>query len=376
MRALRRTLSALALCAIVCAPTLVHGARITTKAQQTFVGSIVEETPTQITIATASGKITVPITSIVNIVRDTKPDEKKIVPEKVKPTKAQEAFQNAKSAIGAGNWVKGGSLLAGLLELPASIFRHEQRLAATAALATCHLQISDTDGAAQVFRRRANLVASESDKKRLLATAEALEAAQTAMGVSQEWQFVQTYDDATAAGTKWKAEQLLETAKGVGEDAEGLNKWTTMKRVGDKIMGYLDEADLFVPGFAEQHREAALSTVADNVVQAAEKAVAICTEERKFNITPYYETSASSVKHALVYNEYVTRYLSRREAAEDALKNLSRLAQEHTVPDLVKKRQEKINALLTQLDELRYHLKIHGMRRQLRITLRRIGSQF
>jgi hypothetical protein len=376
MTALRRTLSALALCAILCAPTLVHGARITTKAQQTFVGTIVEETPTQITIATASGKITVPITSILNIVRDTKPDEKKIVPEKIKPTKAQEAFQNAKAAIGAGNWVKGGSLLAGLLELPASIFQQEQRLAATAALATCHLQISDTDGAAQVFRRRANLVASESDKKRLLATAEALEAAQTAMGVSQEWQFVQTYDDAITAGTKWKAEQLLETAKEVGEDAEALNKWTTMKRVADKIIGYLDEADLFVPGFGEKNREAALSTVAENVVQAGEKAVTICTEERKFNITPYYETSASSVKIALVYNEYVNRYLSRREAAEDALKNLSRLAEEYKVPDLATKREEKIKALLAQLDELRYHLKIHGMRRQLRITPRRIGSQF
>jgi hypothetical protein len=372
----RRILTTLALCAILFTPALVRGARITTKSQQTFVGTIVEETPTEITISTASGKITVPVTSILQIVRDTSPDDPKIVPEKIKPTKAQEAFQKAKAAISAGNWVKGGSLLAGLLELPATIFRHEQRLAATAALATCHLQIGDTDGAGKVFRRRANLVASESDKKRLLATAEALEAAKTAMGVSQEWQFVQTYDDAISAGTKWKADQLLQKAKDVGTDAESLNKWTTMKRVVDKILDALNEADLYVPGFSKDHREEALATVADNVVQAAEKAVKICTEERKFNITPYYETSASSVKHALVYNEYVNRYLSRREAAEDGLKNIDRVAKEYNVPGLVEKREEKIKALLAQLDELRYHLKIHGMRRQLRITPRRIGSQF
>ena len=376
MNRARRILTVLALSALLGTGGSVRAARITTTSNQTFTGTIVEETPTAITISTASGKITIPTMSIQNIVRDTKPDEKKIVPEKIKPTKAQQAFENAKTAIGAGNWVKGGSLLAGLLELPASIFRQEQRLAATAALATCHLQIGDTEGASKVFRQRANLVLSESDKKRLLATAEALEAAQTAMGVSQEWQFVQTYDDAIKAGTKWKAEQLLQTAKDVGKDAEGLNKWNTMKRVADKIRGYLEEADLYAPGFSTEHKEAALSTIADNVVQAGEKAVQMCTEERKFNITPYYKTSASSVKHALVFNEYVNRYLSRREAAEDALKNIKRLAEDQQLPDLVNKRQEKIAALLTQLDELRYHLKIPGMRTQLRITPRRIGSQF
>jgi len=365
-----------ALGALVLVPAVADGARITTKSHQTFTGTIVEETPTQITIATASGKITVPVTSIQHIVRDTQPHKDKIVPEKIKPTKAQEAFQNAKTAIGAGNWVKGGSLLAGLLELPPTIFQHQQRLAATAALATCHLQIKDIEGAGRVFRRRASLVTSETDKKRLLATAEALEAAETGMGISQEWQFVQTYDDAISAGTKWKAEELLKTAKEVGEGAESLNKWATMKRVADKILGNLEEADLFAPGFSTEHREAALSTVADNVVQAAEKAVQICTDERKFNVTPYYKTSATSVKHAIRYNEYVNRYLSRRQAAEDAIENLRRLAKEENLPNLANKREEKLNALLAQLDELRYHLKIPGMRTLLRITPRRVGSGF
>ena len=375
MSARRRILTGLALSVFLLAPA-ARGARITTKSRQIFTGTIVEETPQEITIQTASGKITVPVTSILHILRDTKPDEPKIVAEPIKATKAAEAFQDAKTAIGAGNWVKGGCLLAGLLELPPAVFRLEQRLAATAALATCHLQIGDTEGASKVFRLRANLVVSESDKKRLIAAADALEAAETAMGISQEWQFVQTYDQAIEAGTKWKADQLLETAKEVGKDAEGLNKWLTMKRVADKILASLAEADLYMPGFSTEHREAALSTVADNVVQAAEKAVEICTEERKFNITPYYETSASSVKAALLYNEYVTRYLSRREAAEDGLKNLQRLSQECDVPALASKREEKIKALLAALDGLRYHLKIQGMRRELRITLRRIGSQF
>jgi len=378
MTALRCALAGIALAAVLCAPAPASGATIVTKSRQTFVGSIVEETPQAVTIATASGKVTIPVTSILSITRDAAPakKEKKIVAEKIRPSKAQEAFEKAKGAIAAGDWVKGGSLLAGLLKLPTTVFPHEKRLSATAALATCHLQIQDTEGAAKVFKRRAALVASESDKKRLLATAEGLEEANTVTGPSKQWQFVQTYDQAIAAGTQWKAEQLLAKAKETGEKAESLNKWTTLNRVATKIMDNLNEAELYVPGFAQAHKEEALSTICENIMQAAEKAVKICTEERKFNISPYYEHSAASIAHARIYNEHVKGYLENRKAAEDALKNLERLAKEFEVADLQSKRQEKITERLTQLEELRYHEMIKGMTRKLRIMPRHLGTQF
>ncbi len=379
MSPLRRVAIALSMATVLLAPALAHGARIVTTSQQTFTGTITEETAQNITITTDSGKITIPVTEIASIQRDTAPGEDpKIVPAPIKAAKAPEAFQNAKAAISAGDWVKAGGLLAGLLKLPSNVFRHENRLSATAALATCHLQISDLEGAAKVFKRRASLVSSESDKKRLLATAEALKKAaeESIVGPSLKWQAVQTYDGAIKAGMQSKTDELLEQAKEIGEKAENLNKWPVMKRIASKILDKLKEADLYTPGFSTMHREEALSTIAENVVQAAEKAVKACTEERKFNITPYYRTSAASVKHALVYNEYVTRYMNRRNAAEDALKNLEKLAEEFEVPNIQTKREAKVKELLASLDELRYHEMIKGMERKLRIMPRHIGSQF
>jgi len=370
---------ALPMAAVLLAPALAPGARIVTKSHQTFTGTITEETAQAITIATDSGKVTVPATTIASIQRDTVPgEEPKIVPAPIKAAKAPEAFQNAKAAISAGDWVKAGGLLAGLLKLPTTVFPHENRLAATAALVTCHLQITDLEGASKVFKQRASLVASESDKKRLLATAEALQAAaeESIAGPSLKWQAVQTYDDAIKAGMQSKTDQLLEQAKEIGTNAQSLNKWSSMKRIAQKIVDKLKEADLYAPGFSTMHREEALSTIADNVVQAAEKAIEICTEERKFNITPYYVTSVASVEHARIYNEYVTRYMTRRNAAEDALKNLEQLADEFEAPNIQTKREAKVKELLASLDELRYHEMIKGMKRKLRIMPRRIGTQF
>jgi len=363
---------------VILASAPLWGATVITKSQQTFVGTIVEETAEAITLQTASGKVTIPKLAIAAIQRDTKPQQEKpkIVPAKILPAKAPEAFQEAKAAISASEWVKAGSLLAGLLRLPPAVFPQENRLAATAALATCYVQIKDLEGAAKVFKQRAALVVSESDKKRLLATAEALQEAQTPLGVDPAWQFVQSYDDAIAAAMKWKADQLLAKAKEIGEKAQGLNNWLTMKRVADKALAQLAEADLYSPGFSVLHKEEVLAALADNAIAGAEKAVKICTEERKFNVTPYYINSAASLQHARLYNEYAVRYLERRKAAEDALKNLERLAQEYEVPPLYQKRTEKIKALLAQLDELRYHEMVKGMPRKLRIMPRHLGTQF
>ena len=114
MRPLRWVVIALPMAAVLLAPALAPGARIVTKSHQTFTGTITEETAQAITIATDSGKVTVPVTTIASIQRDTVPgEEPKIVPAPIKAAKAPEAFQNAKAAISAGDWVKAGGLLAG-----------------------------------------------------------------------------------------------------------------------------------------------------------------------------------------------------------------------------------------------------------------------
>jgi len=376
MKAHRMVLAAMLMAGALLTPVRLRAAQILTKSKQKFTGQIVEETPENITIATASGKVTIPLTEVRMVIRDTVAKKPKIVPKKIEPAKAQEAFEGAKTAITQQEWAKAGGLLAGLLQLPATVFPQEKRLAATAALVTCHLQIKDAKGAAAVFRQRAGLVLSESDKKRLLATADALDEAETPTGLDVTWQFVQTYDDAIAAGMKWKTEGLLEDARKIGEEATNLNTWTWMQRAADAALAKLAEGDLYTPGFSGQHREEALSYLADNAIKGAETAVETCTTERKLTITPYYLTSAASVNSGRVYNEYAARYLARRQAAEDALDNIERLAKDYNVPEIYGKRKEKIDGLKKSLEELRYHLMVPGMPRQLLIAPRRIGSQF
>ena len=352
-------------------------ATIITSSNQTFIGKIIEETPQHIVIKTASGTVTVPVVTIATIQRDIDPSAPKIVPTRIHPINAHKALGEAKAAVTKGEWARAGCLLAGLLELPATTFPHEKRLAATATLATCYLQIKDPKGAAKTFTQRATLVIGESNKQRLLATAEALEKADTMMGFTIDGRPVPDYDEAIAAAMGWKAKQLLTEAKEIGTKATDLNNMNTLEAAGKLIVAKLNEADLYSPGFSVTNREDALASLADNIILSAKKAVEICTKERVINISRYWKTSAASVKHATVFNNYVTQYLGRRQAAEQGLNNLKIFASKVQAPGLYAKRADtEIAPLLKQLDELQYHLKMPGMTHQLKIVLRRIGSQF
>ena len=156
-----------------------------------------------------------------------------------------------------------------------------------------------------------------------------------------------------------------------------MNDTNRLESASKHIIAKLNEADLYSPGFSVTHREDALVSLADNIIQAAKKAVELCTAERAANISRYWRTSAADAKVALVYNTYATQYLGRRKAAEDGLKNLKAFATKSQVPGIYAKRAEtEIAPLLKQLDELQYHVMMLGMPQKLRITLRRIGSQF
>ena len=355
----------------------VPAAPIVTTSNQTFIGKIVEETPQHVVIKTDSGTVTVPLITIATIQRDVNPKAPKIVPTRIQPADAPKAFEQAKAAVVKGDWARAGCILAGLLELPAATFPHQNRLAATAALATCHLQIKDPKGAAKVFTQRASLVVGEGNKRRLLATAEALENADTMMGFTIDGKTVSSYDEAITIAMGWKTKKLLAEAKEIGAKATDLNNANKLESAGKRIIAKLNEADLYSPGFSVVNREAALVSLADNIIKAAGKAVATCTAERNANISRYWKTSASGLKAALVYNNYATKYLERRMAAENGLKNLKTFATKVKAPGIYAKRAPKeIAPLLKKLDELQYHAMMPGMPQRLRITLRRIGSQF
>ncbi len=348
---------------------------ITTKSRQTFTGRILEDTPQQIVIKTESGTVAVPRASIAMIQKDEQPETVRIVPEAIRPCDAQKAYENAKAAVAKGNWLKAGNLLSGLMELPPTVFPHENRLAATAALATCHLQIKDPKGAARAFTLRSALVCAEGDKRRLLAAAEALDKIDAATpGVLIGGQPVASYDEAITAAMTWRATQILADAKDLGVKAVDLNDMAKLDASAKRCLARLDEADLYAPGFSAAHRAEVLAALADNIMEAARKAALQCTQERTANVTRYWRSSTADAKTATIYNAYVTKYLGRRQAAEEGLKNLKTLSTRYDLPQLYADRTKEHAALLTQLAELQYHEAVPGIPPKLLIAQRRVGS--
>jgi len=376
MKPERWILAALVVAALAAAlATAARADRIVTTSGQTFTGKILEETAEAVVIQTMSGKVTVPRAVINTIEKAGVAEAAKIVPAVVAPAKAPEAFEEAQSAVAAGDWLRAGSLLEGLLRLDTTAFPQENRLAASAALVTCYLQIKDAKGAAVALRLRANLVASETDKKRLIAPAEALEASGTPTIGDQT---VGRYEEAIEVGTKWKAQQILDLAKQLGAGAPGLDDMDRLERSARAALGKLDEADLYVPGFGQAHRTEVLTTLADNIMDAARRAVEICTEDRK-DLSRYWRTSVYGIKNAQAWNEKASVYLDRRQAAEDALGNLKPFGDKYETPDLYKEREQAVTALLAKLDDLKYHEQRQGGIRGIpevrhRIALRKIGS--
>jgi hypothetical protein len=352
---------------------------VLTTSNQTFTGKILEDTPEKIVVKTDSGTVTIPRIAVSWLQKDAAAEAPKIVPSKIFPAEAPQAFEKAKAAVAAGEWVRAGCLLAGLMDLPPGAFPQENRLTASAALATCYLQTKDARGAAKTFTQRAGLVLNEGDKRRLLATAEALEKAADKvglmMGIVIEGRPVSTYEEAIGAAMLWKAARLLEEARDAGAKAAGLNEADKLDAAAKRIVDKLNEGDLYAPGFSVMHRKAALGALVENIMTGAQKAIQMCGEDRKV-LSRFWQTSAADAKTAIVYNQRVTAYLARRQAAEDAVKGLQAFATKYQAPELYAERAEALGPLLAQLEELRYHTMMPGMPHQLMITPRRIGSQF
>lgn len=216
---------------------------------------------------------------------------------------------------------------------------------------------------------------TEGDKQRLLATAEALENADTTAGIKINSKPVSTYEEAINTAMTWKANQLLAEAKERGAKATGLNNLKKLETAGKHALAKLAEADLYSPGFGAAHRKEVLATLADNIMKAAHMAVTECTAERKV-LSRYWKTGAASVKVAQVYNTRCGRYLGRREAAGNGLNNLKNWAPKAGIPELYTERAKAMAPLLSQLDELEYHLKMPGMKGKLRLALQSSPSQF
>jgi hypothetical protein len=352
--AARLVLVALASLAVTAAPALAD--RVVTKSGETFTGTLVEDTKEKVVLRTLSGTVTIPrdaVKSVEKAGEEAKPPAPppQVVVVPVDPAKAPQALQQAKAAIAAGEWIKAAGLLEGLMLLDERTLAADDRLAVTGALVTCYLQIKDAAGAAKSLSRRAALAPDANDKRRLVAAAEVL---RTVGSVEIGGKTLSRLEEVVETAMNWKAQQCLKDAADIAAKAKGIDVPAQLERAATGALKKLSEADVFVPGFSAAHRKEPLAALVNNIIEAAKQAVDYCEKVRP-DLTSTAISSVASRAAANAWNDRAIPYFARRQAAEDALKNLPAFAAKFDIADVYKANETVVKDLLLKLDDYQYY---------------------
>jgi len=354
--------------AILLAASPAFADRIITKAGGTFTGTIIEEDATKVVLKTLSGTMTIPRDSIKTLEKtgapaptpggDTPaPKPATTVPVvtviPVDPANAAKALQDAKSALVAGEWVKAGGLLEGLMALDDKAFPLADRLSATGALITCYLQIKDAQGAARALGRRALLATDANDKQRLVAAAEAL---RTVGSVEIGGKTVSRFEEVVEAAMNWKADQVLADAKDMAAKATRINEPVQLEKIATSALKKLDASEIFVPGYAAGHRKDVIGAFVNNILNSAKQSGDYCEKERA-ELTRTRAAGGVTRASAKTWNDRARAYLGTRKMAEDALKNLKPFTAKFESPDLYTANASSVDELLRKLDDFKYYPK-------------------
>ena len=342
-------LVALALVAALCGPAAAD--RVITKKGATFVGTVVQREGGRIVIrTTGGGQVTVKEADVRAI---EKTDEHapasadRIVPASVKPGEAKPVFKEAGKAFSAGKWKKAGEQYAGVLAIRPPVLQVPQRTEAAEKLVVCHLQLSDAGGAAVALRRRAGLARSDDARKRILAVIDALQGAASknlAGGKAPK-----AFDPLVDAAALWKAGHLVEEARQMAAATQTISVRGRLGRQVRLLEDTLREADFFKPGAYRNNRDAVLKVLADKVMDIGRKTASRCEQERRWlNGNRWRSWAAKEIVQA--WTGRVMAYMSAREQAEDALKNL-------LATDALRGlyNEGEARKLLKQLDGLQYY---------------------
>jgi len=338
---------------------------VTTTSGETFTGTIVEKTDEHVILKTISGTITISANQVKAIeASDPAPDPDpdpakpapakpvpKVVPADIPPEKADASFKEARSALVAGDWVKAGGLLEGLLRLDVKDFDAKKRIGATGALITCYLQIKDPFGAARAIGLRSSTAKDPNDRKRLLAASEMLRTLRT---VTVNGKTLGRFEEVAEAAMPWKADQCLQKAVTIAQNASNLNSQTHLNKAADNALEQLAEANVYVPGYSASHKAEVLGQLVTNILNAAREAVKHCEKVRPA-LTRTRLSSIVSKAAAAQWNQVARVYLGNRQAAESALWLIKAFALRHETPDLYTANTADIESLLAELKEYQYY---------------------
>jgi len=326
-------------------------ARVITKEGAVFEGILLDKNSERVVVRTSGGgQITIPadkVHSIEGEKEDPPPEDlPRIVPADIQPRMADDAFKEAKDSLRAGKWERAGALLAGLLALDPPRLDKQELAEAAEGLVTCYLQVEDPVGVGKALLKRTQFARTDVERKRYITAAEGLRAMRD---MRLDGRKPQSCRELVDVSVKWKGEQLIDEARQLAKNASLLSVRGRLERTAQQCKDKLQEADQYIPGSSNRHRDAFLRMLPAKVMQAADQTINACTRERNWLQGNRWRSWADkdTVK---AWADRIMAYLSAREQADDALRNLLNAPSLKSLYDA-----DHAKKLLKQLDDLKYY---------------------
>jgi hypothetical protein len=336
-----------------------HDDYIRTTAGVVFRGKITQEDGDKVTIQTRSGPVTVP-RSVIDVLRkgdvDYRPASQRI--RAVEIPEGQEAafLLEATKAFREGGYEKTIGVCKALMEAKhTSKLSDEQRDATGRIAAGAYFELEDWPAASDGLSYAARAVASEVDRRRIQAMAEAL-ASNEPPNIGG--QTVENFSQAMSAAMRWKGDRIFEQTREYVESQRDMEREDGVKRtlrIADERLG---QTETFVPGYSIERWPEVCRAMVTKMIAGIERATAQCEEDRS-NMIRYYWQKVLPTK-AAAWNEKCVEYLSRRQAAEDCLANVEYVEANHPLKNAYKDDEYKALAaqrdkLAKQLEDLKYY---------------------
>ena len=313
---------------------------IRTTAGTVFRGKVITQDGEKVVIETKSGQVTIP-RAIIKELRlgnvDYRPASEKIKPVEIPADQAPGFLKKAEEHFKKGEMEQTAAICEGLMALGGKVLSAQQRESTGKMLAGAYFELKDWQASARGLRRAAVSIKEETDRKRLLAVAEALEKHKPP---SIGGRTVEGFAQAQQAAMKWKADRIFDGANEFVAEAKELHRRSSVERALEVARIRLSKSEIYLPGYSTQRQPELVKTIVGRMMSAVQKAQVRCVEDRKV-LKRTYLGGIVTRKRAEAWNKQCFAYLDIVDGARTCLNNVKYLGQTYPIKDLYKADKHK-----------------------------------
>lgn len=306
-----------------------------------FHGKIVDETPEQVVVLTKTGSVPIPRAIIQEVHKagtDIRTPNEKIPAVTIPEGQEAAMAEKAKALVTEGKFEEAAGVCKGLMEPgPTKAMNDAQRDGVGRLTGMAFFELKDWPAAAAGLRYSARAIKEDLNRDRMLAMAEALEAAQPpTIGGETAGNF----DQAMSLAMKWKAEKIFIEARDWALNIKDWNREEAVKRALQGADARLGKSEAYIPGYSIQKWPEVCRAMVTEMLATVETATAKCTTARSEMIRFYWQWTVS-VEIGRAWAEKVNEYLAVIQASEDCLANVTMIDTDHPLKAAYKDEEYK-----------------------------------